>query len=145
MTIIDKNLLNHLSAANVLRIFWPPMLVFATHIFVSYGLHLYILFPSIDIPMHYLGGLTMAYSCFAALGFLQQHKIICPLDKAIEWVLVFTLIATIAVFWEFAEFSMDRLLGTNVQINLQNTMQDLLMGMLGAASMVTYKIIKKSK
>jgi hypothetical protein len=47
------------------------------------------------------------------------------------------------VFWEFAEFSMDRLLGTNVQISLQNTMQDLFMGMVGASAMIGYKIAKK--
>ncbi len=144
MNVAFKNLLGHLSIANLLRIFWPPMLVFVSHVFISYGLHLYILFPNIDIPVHYLGGLTMAYSCVAALAFLQQHKIISILDKAVEWLFVFTLVTTIAVCWEFAEFSMDRLLGTNVQINLQNTMQDLLMGMLGAASMVGYKIFKKS-
>lgn len=104
---------------------------------------MYRLFPPIDIPMHYLGGLSMAFSCFFALAFLQQHKVISPLDKVIEWVLVFTIIATIAIFWEFSEFSIDQLLGTHVQISLQNTMQDLLMGMLGAASLVAYKMIKK--
>ena len=38
--------------------------------------------------------------------------------------------------WEFAEFSSDRLVGTNIQVSLNNTMQDLALGMLGALVMV---------
>jgi hypothetical protein len=52
------------------------------------------------------------------------------------------LVSTVAVFWEFAEFLLDRFLGTDLQISLQNTMQDLLMGILGAATLVQYKLVK---
>jgi hypothetical protein len=110
--------------------------------FLSRGLGAYILFPWLDIPMHFLGGLTMAYSLFLTLAILQERRAISRLDKLIEWILVFALVATIAVFWEFAEFSMDRLLGTNVQISLQNTMQDLFIGVVGSSTMIGYKILR---
>ena len=143
MNISAKNLMSSELWVDLLKLFWPPMVVLTVHVFISHGIHLYALLPWIDIPMHYLGGLSVAYSLFRALTVLQEHRIIHPLDKAIALLLTFTLVATIAVFWEFAEFSMDQLLKTNVQISLQNTMQDLFMGMLGAATVGGYKIIKK--
>ncbi len=93
--------------------------------------------------MHYLGGLSMAYSLFLALAHLQEHKRIKPLDKAIEWTFVLSLVTTAAVFWEFSEFTMDQVLGTNVQISLQNTIQDLFMGVTGASTMIGYTILKQ--
>jgi hypothetical protein len=92
--------------------------------------------------MHYLGGLSMAYSLSLAQTSLQNHKVDSQLDKIIELVLVFTLVATVAVFWEFAEFLLDHWLGTDLQVSLPNTMRDLLMGILGAGTLVGYKIVK---
>jgi predicted permease len=137
--LIDRNVISVL-----LSIFWPPMLVYTMHVFFSRGLHLYQLQPWIDIPMHYLGGLSMAYSLFLTLVFLQEHSLITHMDSFIELTLVFSLVITIAVFWEFLEFSKDKLLGTNVQISLKNTMQDLFMGMLGVSTMIVYKIFRKT-
>jgi hypothetical protein len=93
--------------------------------------------------MYFLGGLSMAYGLALVITFVQERRMISPLDKLIECILVFTSVATVAVFWEFAGFSMDHLLGTNVQISLQNTMQDLFMGILGVSALIAYKIIRK--
>jgi hypothetical protein len=101
---------------------------------------LYTLFPWLDIPTHHLGGLVIAYSFCLVLSALQNQKWISRLDQMIELVLIFTLVSTVAVFWEFAEFLLDRFLGTNLQISLPDAMKDLLMGMLGALTMIVYKI-----
>jgi hypothetical protein len=127
------------------KIFWAPILVFTFHLFVFRVLSAYIILPWLDIPMHYIGGFSMAYALFLGLTFLQDRTMISRLDKGIELILVFTLVATIAVFWEFGEFSIDQILGTNVQVSLQNTMQDLFMGLLGVSSLIGYKILKKPK
>lgn len=145
MSLSSKKTTSHSLIIQLWNTFWAPICVFTVHVFLAYGLHLYILLPWIDIPMHYLGGLSMAYSLLLSLIFLQQHGLITHLDRVIELTLVFTLVATIAVLWEFSEFSIDQLLGTNVQISLQNTMQDLFMGILGASTMIAYKIVKKPK
>ena len=42
-----------------------------------------------------------------------------------------SLTATAAVFWEFGEFTIDQMFGTNVQVSLANTMQDMAMGIFG--------------
>jgi len=142
MNISAKNLMSSDLWVDLLKLFWPTIAVFTVHVLISHVIDLYSLLPWVDIPMHYLGGLSMAYSLFRALAYLQERRVINPLDKVIMLLLMFTLVATIAVFWEFAEFSMDQLLKTNVQISLQNTMQDLFMGMLGAATMVGINIKK---
>lgn len=127
---------------HLLMIFWPPVLVFTLHVFLVRVLDVYSSFPWLDIPMHFLGGLAMAYSLSQAQTSLQDHKVVGQLDKIIESVLVFTLVATVAVFWEFAEFLLDHFLGTDLQVSLSNTMQDLLMGILGAGTLVGYKTLK---
>jgi hypothetical protein len=144
MNFLVSKLRAHLSISRLWQIFWAPIVVFSIHIVLLRLLDTYNIFPNIDILMHYLGGLSMGYACFLALVFLQQHKLISPLDQVIALGLVFTSVATIAVFWEFGEFLIDRILGTNVQVSLANTMQDLLMGILGALTVVLYKVFKKS-
>jgi len=123
-------------------VFWPPILVFSFHVFLVGVVHIYDFYPWLDIPMHYLGGLSMALSLSTGVSVLQARRAISQLDKWIELVLVFTLVATIAVFWEFAEFMLDRFLGTDLQVSLPNTMQDLLMGILGAGTLVAFKALK---
>jgi hypothetical protein len=145
MNLIVSKLRPYISISNFWQIFWPPIVVFACHVVLLLLLNTYNIFPNIDILMHYLGGLSMGYSCLLGLFFLQRHQLISPLDKLIELGFVFTLVATIAVFWEFGEFLIDHFLGRNVQVSLANTMQDLLMGILGALTLVVYQVIRKSK
>jgi hypothetical protein len=46
-------------------------------------------------------------------------------------VLLLSLTATAAVFWEFAEFISDQWLNTHLQPSIANTMQDQFLGILG--------------
>jgi hypothetical protein len=41
-----------------------------------------------------------------------------------------------AVFWEFAEYASDRLQGTHLNLGVEDTLHDLLMGMLGGLAFV---------
>ena len=108
-----------------------PAGVLAVHLVASGVFHLYTLYPNVDIPFHFVGGLSIAYTASRILGRLETDKTIAPLDRVVFLVLVVCVTVTAAVLWEFAEFSEDRLLGTNVQISLANTMQDQLMGLCG--------------
>jgi uncharacterized membrane protein YjdF len=129
----------------MVKIFWFPPSVYITHLIFTYLLDAYTLFPWIDIPMHYLGGLSMAYSLLLVLTELQHQQVIKPLEKIIELLLIFSLVTTAAVFWEFSEFTADQVLGTNGQISLRNTMKDLFMGVMGALSVVGYVSATKSR
>ena len=59
----------------------------------------------------------------------------------LELLLIGSLTATAAVFWEFAEFALDQLADSNIQVSLANTMLDLAMGIFGA----TFLILLRAK
>jgi hypothetical protein len=109
---------------------FPTTVLFA-HLIASKVLHLYILFPNMDILSHFAGGLSIAYTSSQILTYLEKEKIIALLNPVILLALIFSLTATATAFWEFAEFIGDQLLHTNIQISLANTMQDQFMGILG--------------
>ena len=141
MNVFGKEITGRDALANFLAIFWPPILVFMLHVCLFRLWNAYFYIPWIDIPMHFLGGLSMAYSLFAILTFLQERRVISRLDLGVQLLLVFSSVVAIAVLWEFMEFSQDHLFNMNTQISLANTMQDLLMGMLGAATRIAIKSI----
>ena len=111
---------------------WAPLLVFATHVFIDRVLDAYSLWPPIDVPMHFLGGMAIAFfisRCFQVLPreAAQKGRIV-----VLELLLVGSLTASAAVFWEFSEFTVDQLFHSNIQISLANTMKDMSMGIFGS-------------
>jgi hypothetical protein len=118
----------------VLRAGWAPFLVFLLHVFISRVLNGYILYPPLDIPMHFFGGVAMAYflaRCFAAL---PEQTIARSLRPIAEVVFVVSLTATSSVLWEFAEFTSDAVFGTHAQLGLEDTLLDMAMGITGGLS-----------
>jgi hypothetical protein len=110
---------------------WAPSLVFIVHVFISRMLNAYVLFPPLDIPMHFFGGVVIAFfiwRCFAAL----PHFSLAPeLRRAVVGLLVFGFTAAATVFWEFAEFFSDRLFHTSAQLSLEDTLLDMALGLFG--------------
>lgn len=127
--------------SQIISFFVFPALVLLAHLIASKMLNLYTVFPKLDIPFHYIGGLSIAYTSTQILSCLEKEKIAAARDKVLFLVLIFSLTATAAVLWEFMEFIGDRLLNTNIQVSLANTMQDQFMGILGGATwvLIVYK------
>lgn len=121
---------------------WAPLLVFATHVFISRVLRAYDHWPWVDVPLHLLGGFAMAYFVSKCFQTLPRQAVPRGRLAILELLLAGTLTVTAAVFWEFVEFSLDQLFHHNVQINLANTMKDLAMGVLGA---VAYIIVRATQ
>lgn len=119
---------------------WVPLFVFTTHVFLSQGLHLYDFWPPTDIPMHFSGGVAIAFFISRCFQLLPRESVKRSRVALLELLLIGSLTATAAVFWEFAEFSIDQLLGTNVQLGLANTMKDLAMGILGSIFLILIRI-----
>ncbi len=142
MTTIENNSLEN-SLLRLLKIIWPPIVVFLIHRVVLSGLNLYAAYPWIDMPMHFLGGLSIAYTVSSGLTYLQEKKILSPLDNFIYLLVTLTSTVTAAVLWEFLEFMTDQLYGTNIQISLANTMQDLFFGLMGAVTLIVFRFIRK--
>jgi len=122
--------------SKVVSFFVFPITVLVVHLIASRVLNLYMIFPDLDIPFHYIGGLSIAYTSVQILSYLEKEKISTKLNKVLFLVLIFSLTATATVLWEFAEFIGDQLLDTNIQVSLANTMRDQFMGILGGASWV---------
>lgn len=89
-----------------------PLTVLIAHLIASKVLNLYIIFPNLDIPFHFAGGLSIAYTSAQILSYLEKEKITVTLNQVVFLVLIFSLTATATVFWEFAEFIGDQLLNT---------------------------------
>lgn len=111
---------------------WAPLMVFGIHVILSRVFNAYVVFPPTDIPMHFAGGVAMAFfisRCFQALPreVVRSSRIV-----ALELILVGSLTASAAVVWEFVEFACDLAFGTNIQRGLSNTMRDMGLGIAGA-------------
>ena len=113
------------------RAAWAPVLVFALHVFISRVLNAYLLFPPLDIPMHFFGGVAIAYFFASCLRALPPDAIAVPYRPWLVAVTVFALTSTASVFWEFAEFFSDRLFGTHAQLSLEDTLLDMALGVTG--------------
>ena len=118
---------------------WAPLAVFGVHLVASALFDAYNRWPPFDIPMHFMGGVAIALfmsrcvlAVFPAIDRLERGRLLDAL-------LVTTLTISAAVSWEFAEFALDRLSGSNIQIGLGNTMQDLAFGIVGGVTFVALR------
>jgi hypothetical protein len=133
---------SRIGVALVLRAGWAPLSVFLLHVFISRVINGYILYPPLDIPMHFFGGVAMAYflaKCFAAH---PEDAIARSLRPIAEVVFVLSLTATSSVLWEFAEFTSDAVFGTRAQLGLDDTLLDMALGIAGALAyaVTTWKL-----
>jgi hypothetical protein len=115
---------------------WAPILVFLLHVFISRVLNGYILYPPVDIPMHFFGGVAMAYFLGASFAALPSDAVRGDLRAVAQFVLVVSLTATASILWEFAEFTSDAFFGTRAQLGLEDTLLDMALGIAGGASFV---------
>jgi hypothetical protein len=113
---------------------WFPTAVFLLHVLISRVLNGYILFPPLDIPMHFLGGVAIAFFFSRVLAMVPETIIEGAARTAAQALCVFALTCTATVFWEFAEFFSDRLFGTRAQLGLEDTLLDMALGVAGGLS-----------
>jgi hypothetical protein len=112
------------------------LLVFGVHVLAIRVLDAYSRFPSFDIPMHFLGGIAIAYFFHRSASSASSCGLIGPFEPISHMVLVFALTCTATVFWEFAEYVSDRFLGTNAQLGLGDTLLDMFLGIVGGVTLL---------
>jgi hypothetical protein len=110
---------------------WAPLLVFGLHVLMSRLFDAYRRFPGIDIPMHFLGGVVIAYFFHRASINASQLKVLGRFHAVTHVLLVFFATCSATVFWEFAEFINDRYFGGHSQAGLFDTMKDMFIGVCG--------------
>jgi len=115
----------------VLNFFTFPAIVFFSSLFLSSVFDVYTLFPWIDIPMHFLGGVSVGYMCVLFLRFFKEENLIKIKNKLVFVLLVVCVVSFIAVLWEFYEFVMVSYFGFNWPLGYEDTLGDLFFGILG--------------
>ncbi|RPJ27926.1 MAG: hypothetical protein EHM33_06320 [Chloroflexi bacterium] len=108
---------------------WAPLSILGFY-GLAFSLRLFKLFPPLDMPVHFLGGIVITYFYRSALRHSQ--KLVGEIPFPVQVLFAFTCTATTAILWEFYENILDFFLGTHVVRGVQDTIVDLLMGLLGA-------------
>lgn len=117
---------------SVRRSAWAPVAVVAAHLVISKGTRGYATYASLDIWMHFLGGVAIALFFWRAVRSDAGARVLGQLSLSGQVVLTWALSGTATVVWECAEWTTDRLGVTHAQAGLPDTMLDMTMGLAGA-------------
>ena len=111
---------------------WAPLSVVAFYV-IGLVFHLYDIFPPLDVPTHFLGGVAITYFFRSAIKNSQQF--IGGLPPSIQVLLAFTCTGTTTILWEFYENIVDYFLGTQMVRGLEDTLLDMFLGLTGALTL----------
>ena len=128
----------------LMRAFFPPFLLYLFQYLAEIFFNIYFRYPNFDIPMHFLGGVTMAMTASALLRIAEEQKWFVIKKKSVSLLLIVMFVVFVAVLWEFHEFLFDQFLGTRTQLSNFDTMKDLFLGMSGSSLAVIFLISKKN-
>ena len=108
---------------------WAPLSVLG---FYALGLtfRLFKLFPPLDIPVHFTGGLVITY--FYRVAIRHSQKIVGDIPFPIQVLFAITSTGTTTILWEFYENILDYFAGTHMVRGVQDTIVDLFVGLMGA-------------
>ena len=108
---------------------WAPLSIIAFYA-IGLALHLYDLFPPLDLPSHLLGGVAITY--FFRSAIKNSQSLVGDIPILIQIIFAFTCTGTTIIFWEFYENLLDRFFGTHMVRGLEDTIVDMFVGLLGA-------------
>jgi len=108
---------------------WAPLNIVAFYA-IGLALHLYDLFPPLDLPSHLLGGVAITY--FFRSAIKNSQSLVGDIPILIQIIFAFTCTGTTIIFWEFYENLLDRFFGTHMVRGLEDTIVDMFVGLLGA-------------
>ena len=111
--------------------------------FLGCVVNLYNIISWYDLFVHFLSGIFTFVLGFILLKRLNGYNS----NKIINIIFCLGVVAIVALFWEIFEFSMDNLIGSNLQHNLDtgvnDTMEDLIVATLGGVISSLYMFFKK--
>lgn len=123
---------------------WAPLTVFSIHIISSVLLDMYYVFPYFDIPMHFLGGIAITYFFIECVTCAIRNDILGKPSFIAIILLVFLLTCTTTIFWEFLEWILDVSFQMDMKASLDDTLQDMLFGILGGVVIIGFKLKSRS-
>lgn len=112
--------------------------------FLGCVVNLYNIISWYDLFTHFLSGIFTFVLGFIVLKRFNGYN---SKNKIINIIFCLGVVAIVALFWEIFEFSMDNLIGSNLQHNLDtgvnDTMEDLIVASLGGIISSLYMFFKK--
>ncbi len=108
---------------------WAPLSIIGFYV-IALALHLFDLFPPLDIPSHLLGGVALTY--FFRSAIKNSQSIVGDIPLPIQTIFAFTCTGTTIIFWEFYENLLDFFFRTHVVRGLEDTIVDMFLGLVGA-------------
>lgn len=120
--------------------------LFCVELFLEFGtgIDLYLVYPWIDIPMHFWGGVVSAWSVWRVYdAYAAEGKTdIRPFFTLAAMLISATALA--GVLWEVYEFIHDIYLPMNMfQLSAQDTMTDLVLDIMGGGAFVWWVMTKR--
>jgi hypothetical protein len=108
---------------------WAPLGVFLLYL-VAYHFQLYQLFPPLDIPTHFLGGVAITY--FFRIAIRRSQKTVGEIPLPVQVLFAFTCAGTTTILWELCEYLFDLFFSTQMVRGVTDTTVDFFAGLLGA-------------
>jgi len=114
---------------------WAPLGVFLFYL-IARSLQLFSLFPPLDIPTHFLGGVVITY--FYRVAIRNAQRLVGEIPFPVQILFAFTCTGTTTIFWEFYEYVFDFLFDTHMVRGVTDTTVDFFVGLLGALSLSVF-------
>ena len=108
-----------------------PLAVFLFHCVLTLVFDAYARIEQLDVVMHFLGGIAIAHFISHTIIQLDKSEVLSVSSQVTFFLLIFGLVTTATVMWEFAEFITDSLFDMNIQVSVTNLMKDQFLGMVG--------------
>ena len=108
---------------------WAPLFIVGFYIF-GLAFDLYDLYPWLDIPTHFLGGIAITY--FYRSAIWNSQTLLGTTPNLIQVLFAFAATGTTTILWEFYENTIDHLWGFTTVRGLEETVVDMAMGLSGA-------------
>lgn len=122
---------------------WAPLLVFCCVMVAEKGFKLLWLYPWLDEPVHFAGGLAIAYFFRVCVAHSEQQFGAIP--APIQRTLSIGLTAIAAIVWEILEYLSDIDFGTSLNHGVSDTLSDLFFGISGAICFVLLDSIRAAR
>lgn len=114
---------------------WAPLAVVGFYL-IGLALGLFDLFPPLDIPTHFMGGVAITY--FFRSAIKHSQKFLGDIPTLVQILFAFTCTGTTIILWEFYENAFDFLFGTTMVRGLEDTIVDMFVGLLGALVLTVF-------
>jgi ABC-type Mn2+/Zn2+ transport system permease subunit len=114
---------------------WAPLSIIVFY-GIALALHLFDLFPPLDLPSHLLGGVAITY--FFRSAIKNSQSLVGDIPIPIQFIFAFTCTGTTIIFWEFYENLLDLFFDTHMVRGLEDTIMDMFLGLLGALVLTVF-------